>query len=129
MFGAFLAFAVGSGVAYWVYIKEKGRPARELMLKVPNRYRWALDKWYVDEAYGKTVVASVDALADTAASVDQGLVGFVLGLADVDVDARAGVDGLDGAGRADGGDGVGLGLGRHGLRLLVEGFADWPQER
>ncbi len=77
-FGAFSAFAVGSGVAYWVYIKEGGKPARDLAAKVPALYKAALDKWRVDEAYDKTVVAGVDALADTAASVDQGIVDFVL---------------------------------------------------
>jgi hypothetical protein len=61
-----------------MYIKEKGQPAKDLVLKVPALYRLALDKWRVDEAYEKTVVAGVDALADTAASVDQGVVDFVL---------------------------------------------------
>ncbi len=76
--GAFLAFAVGAGGAYWVYIVNKGKPARDLMLKVPGLYKWALDKWRVDELYDKTAIAAVDALADTAASVDQGIVDFVI---------------------------------------------------
>jgi NADH-quinone oxidoreductase subunit L len=76
--GAFLAFAVGAGVAYWMYIKEKGKPARQAALKAGKVYQLALDKWRVDEAYDKTVVAGVDALADTAASVDQGFVDFLL---------------------------------------------------
>ena len=76
--GAMLAFAIGSGIAYWMYIKEKGKPAKDLVLKVPGLYRWALDKWRVDEAYEKSVIAGVDALADTAASVDQGVVDFLL---------------------------------------------------
>jgi NADH-quinone oxidoreductase subunit L len=76
--GAFLAFAIGSGAAYWVYILQKGKPARELMLKVPQLYRLVLDKWRVDELYGKTAINAVDALADTAASVDQGVVDFLL---------------------------------------------------
>ncbi|MFO0735945.1 MAG: NADH-quinone oxidoreductase subunit L [Labilithrix sp.] len=76
--GAFLAFAIGSAGAYWVYVVNKGKPARELMLKVPQLYRLVLDKWRVDELYGKTAVNAVDALADTAASVDQGVVDFIL---------------------------------------------------
>lgn len=76
--GAFTAFAAGSGLAYWVYVMEKGRPAREMMLKVPRLYKLALEKWRVDEAYDKTIVSGVDALADTAASVDQGIIDFVL---------------------------------------------------
>ncbi|MBX3233479.1 MAG: NADH-quinone oxidoreductase subunit L [Labilithrix sp.] len=75
---AFLAFAVGAGGAYWVYILNKGKPARELMLKVPALYRLVLDKWRVDELYDKTAVNAVDALADTASSVDQGIVDFIL---------------------------------------------------
>jgi NADH-quinone oxidoreductase subunit L len=76
--GAFLAFAIGAGGAYWVYILQKGKPARELMLKVPQLYRLMLDKWRVDEFYDKTAINAVDALADTAASVDQGIVDFIL---------------------------------------------------
>ena len=52
--GAFLAFAIGSSAAYWVYVVQKGKPARELMLKVPALYRLVLDKWRVDELYDKT---------------------------------------------------------------------------
>jgi NADH-quinone oxidoreductase subunit L len=77
-FGAFTAFAVGAGLAYFVYVKEKGKPARELMLKVPGLYRWALDKWRVDELYDRSVIAGVDALADTASSFDESVVDFVL---------------------------------------------------
>jgi NADH-quinone oxidoreductase subunit L len=78
MAAAVLAFAGGVGAAYWVYVLQKGKPARDLMLKVPRLYRWALEKWRVDELYDKTVVSGVDALADTAASVDQGIVDFVI---------------------------------------------------
>ena len=76
--GAFLAFLIGSGASYWVYIVQKGKPAREAMLAVPKLYRLVLDKWRVDELYEKTAINAVDALADTASSVDQGVVDFVL---------------------------------------------------
>jgi NADH-quinone oxidoreductase subunit L len=76
--GGFSAFAIGCGLAYWVYIKQNGNPARELAAKLPGLYKAALDKWRVDELYDKTVVSAVDALADTAASVDQGIVDFIL---------------------------------------------------
>jgi NADH-quinone oxidoreductase subunit L len=75
---AFLAFAVGSGVSYWMYVLQQGRPARELAAKVPALYQAALDKWRVDEAYDKTILGGVDALADTAASVDQGVVDLII---------------------------------------------------
>ncbi len=76
--GALLAFAIGSGTAYWMYILQQGKPARELAAKVPALYQAALDKWRVDEAYDKTIIGGVDALADTAASVDQGVVDLLL---------------------------------------------------
>ena len=76
--GAFLAFAVGTGAAYWVYVLQGGKPARDMALKVPKLYQLALETWRVDEAYGKTVLSGVDALADTAASVDQSIVDFIL---------------------------------------------------
>ena len=88
--GGSLAFLVGSGGAYWVYILQKGKPARELMLKVPALYRLVLDKWRVDELYNKTAINAVDALADTAASVDQGIVDFVLARATALIVAAAG---------------------------------------
>ena len=37
-----------------------------------------LDKWRVDELYEETVIVGVDALADTAASVDQGIVDCII---------------------------------------------------
>ena len=57
-------------------------------------------------------LGALDELLDKGAAVlgEEGLeggVGLVLGFADVDVDARAGINGLDGQG-ADGGDGVGV---------------------
>lgn len=76
--GAFLAFAVGAYAAYWMYVLQKGAPAKQIALAWPRLYRMAYAKWKVDEAYDKTVVAGVDALADTASSVDQGLVDFVI---------------------------------------------------
>ncbi len=76
--GAFMAFAIGAGAAYWVYIKEKGKPARELIQKVPGLYQLVLDKWRVDELYDRTIINGADALSETAASVDQGIIDLVL---------------------------------------------------
>ncbi len=76
--GAFLAFAVGSGAAWWVYVKEQGAPARALAERFPALHRWALGKWYVDEFYDASVVSGVEALAETAISVDQSVIDMVL---------------------------------------------------
>lgn len=75
--GALLAFAVGSGLAYWTYVLQNGNPARALAAKVGGLYRLLLDKWRVDEAYDKTVVSGVDALAETSVALDD-VVDFVL---------------------------------------------------
>jgi NADH-quinone oxidoreductase subunit L len=76
--GAFAAFAIGTGAAYWVYIKEKGEPAKKAAEAYPPLYRLVLDKWRIDELYGATVLNGVDALGDTAASVDQSVVDGIL---------------------------------------------------
>jgi NADH-quinone oxidoreductase subunit L len=70
----FLAFLGGTGLAYWMYIKEKGKPAEKLAEAYPGFYHLLLDKWRVDEFYDATVVAMVDSLADTSAAVDRGVV-------------------------------------------------------
>jgi NADH-quinone oxidoreductase subunit L len=77
--GGLAAFAVGSGIAYWMYIAEKGAPAKRLAQAVPGLYRLVLDKWRVDElnaAWGPA--AWVDALADTSASIGETIVDGVV---------------------------------------------------
>jgi NADH-quinone oxidoreductase subunit L len=72
------AFFIGGYLAYDWYVLKKGAPAKALAEKQPALYRAALNKWYVDEAYDKTVLAAVDALGDTAASFDQGVVDGII---------------------------------------------------
>ncbi len=69
---AFAAFAIGTFVAYQFYIVKKGAPAKDMAEKAPGLYKLLSDKWRVDELYDATVFNGVDALADTAISVDQG---------------------------------------------------------
>jgi NADH-quinone oxidoreductase subunit L len=68
--GGIMAFLVGSGVAYWMYMKEHGEPARKLAAANPGIYRLLLDKWRVDELYDWAILSIVDALADTFAIFD-----------------------------------------------------------
>ncbi|MCL2723740.1 MAG: NADH-quinone oxidoreductase subunit L [Polyangiaceae bacterium] len=75
---ALVAFAVGTGIAYWMYVLKQGKPASALAAKSPALYGLVLDKWRIDEVYDATVVAGVDALADTAVSADQSVIDFVL---------------------------------------------------
>ena len=75
---AFAAFALGTALAYYVYLKNKGAPAKDLAQRAPGLYKLVLDKWRVDEAYDATVFNGVDALADTAVSVDQGFIDAII---------------------------------------------------
>ncbi len=66
-----LAFAVGSGAAYYLYVHERGiHLPGTLMDAYPGLHKAALNKWYVDEAYEATIIGGTDALADGAALMD-----------------------------------------------------------
>jgi NADH-quinone oxidoreductase subunit L len=76
--GGISAFLVGSGVSYWMYILQAGRPGEEWASAFPRLYHLVLDKWRIDELYDATVLTGVDALADTAAAFDQGVVDGII---------------------------------------------------
>ena len=72
------AFLAGGYLAYNWYVQKKGAPAKALAEAQPKLYKAALNKWYVDEFYDKTVLSAVDALGDTAASFDRAVVDGIL---------------------------------------------------
>jgi len=119
--GAFSAFAIGSYVAYWMYLVNKGKREADYMtraIELASAFSGVILviiagvgfaasgpattgktvvfgaigvgglalAWHthqkrsvgLDYVYDKSVVVGVDALADTAASVDQGLVDFII---------------------------------------------------
>jgi NADH-quinone oxidoreductase subunit L len=76
--GGLLAFAIGTGLAYWIYIVRAGAPARALAQAQPGLYKLVLDKWRVDELYDVTILAAVDSLAETSAAVDKTIVDGVI---------------------------------------------------
>lgn len=76
--GGFLAFAIGTGLAYWMYIAQRGEPAKKLAAAQPGLYQLLLDKWRIDELYDVTAIAAVDSLAETAAAVDKTIVDGIL---------------------------------------------------
>jgi NADH-quinone oxidoreductase subunit L len=76
--GGILAFVFGTGLAYWMYIAEKGKPAARLAAEFPGVHQLLLDKWRVDELYDATIVSMVDSLADTSAALDRGVVDGIL---------------------------------------------------
>ena len=76
--GGVLAFAVGTAIAYWMYMMQKGEPAKRLALALPGVHRTLLNKWYVDEIYDFFPIGGIDALAETSAAADRTLVDGIL---------------------------------------------------
>jgi NADH-quinone oxidoreductase subunit L len=76
--GGISAFLIGTAIAFWMYMAEKGKPAASLAKALPGLHQILLDKWRVDELYEVTVIAMVDSLADTSAAVDKSLIDGVL---------------------------------------------------
>ena len=68
----------GDRLAYWMYIVRGGEPAKAMAEAQPGLYQLLLDKWRIDELYEATVLAMVDALADTFAAFDAAIVDGVL---------------------------------------------------
>jgi NADH-quinone oxidoreductase subunit L len=77
-FGAFGAFAIGTSIAYFIYVARKGEPAARLASAFPAVYAFLLDKWRIDELYDATVISAVDSLADTSAAADRVIVDGIL---------------------------------------------------
>ena len=73
-----LAFVVGVGAAYWIYVMQAGRPAEELAAKMPGLHRWALAKWKVDELYEETFIGAVDSLGEFAIWFDKWVVDGII---------------------------------------------------
>jgi NADH-quinone oxidoreductase subunit L len=76
--GGFMAFALGSGFSYWMYVLQAGKPAAQVAKNYPGLYQLVLQKWKIDELYEATVISAVDALADTSAAFDQWFVDGIL---------------------------------------------------
>ena len=65
-----LAFVVGTGAAYWVYVIEKGEPAKKLVASNGMRglYKLVQDKWRIDELYDVVIVRPLRGVSNVAAS-------------------------------------------------------------
>jgi NADH-quinone oxidoreductase subunit L len=88
--GGFGAFAIGTALAWWVYVAQRGEPAQRLAQSQPGLYRLVLDKWRIDELYDATAIAAVDSLAETAAAFDKSVVDGILARATAAVVAALG---------------------------------------
>jgi len=75
---AFLSFAGGTGVAYFVYVMQKGKPAQSFVEALPGFHALVYDKWRIDEIYEEYVIGAVDSLAEFFAWADKWIVDFLL---------------------------------------------------
>jgi len=75
---AFLSFAGGTGVAYYIYVLQKGKPAQAFVEAMPGFHALVFDKWRVDEIYEEYVIGAVDSLAEFFAWADKWIVDFLL---------------------------------------------------
>jgi NADH-quinone oxidoreductase subunit L len=71
---AVAAFAAGVGGAYWVFVLQKGEPARALVERFPGFHALVKDKWRIDELYEETFIGAVDALAEVSVWFDKWIV-------------------------------------------------------
>jgi NADH-quinone oxidoreductase subunit L len=76
--GGIGAFLVGTALAYWMYVAQKGKPAARLADQFPGVHQLLLDKWRVDEFYDATIISMVDSLADTSAALDKSIIDGIL---------------------------------------------------
>jgi NADH-quinone oxidoreductase subunit L len=73
-----LAFLVGSSVAWFVYIKQSGAPAKSLAERFPALHQLLVDKWRIDELYDELVVGSLEALAEASVWFDRWVVDGII---------------------------------------------------
>lgn len=72
------AFAIGSGGAYFVYVVQKGAPAKAFAKALGPMYGLIHRKWMVDELYEATAIGMIDAMGDTAAQFDKWVIDGII---------------------------------------------------
>jgi NADH-quinone oxidoreductase subunit L len=72
------AFLIGSSVAWFIYIKQSGAPARSLSQRFPALHQLMIEKWRVDELYDELVVGSLEALAEASVWFDRWVVDGII---------------------------------------------------
>jgi NADH-quinone oxidoreductase subunit L len=73
-----LAFLIGSGAAYVVYIQRAAGPEKSFAASFPRLYQLMFEKWRIDELYDELVVGSLEALAEASVWVDRWVVDGIL---------------------------------------------------
>jgi len=74
----FIAFGGGGGVAFWMYVLEKGKPAAALAGYYRGLRSFLRDKWRVDEFYQETILGALDSLAELCVWFDRWVVDGIL---------------------------------------------------
>ncbi len=80
MIGGISAWAIGAGLAWWVYIAQKGEPADRAAEALPKLYKLVVDKWRVDELYDFIVVRPLRGFASAVAIIDRFIIDGVVNL-------------------------------------------------
>ncbi len=80
MIAGFFSWIIGSGLAYWVYVLQKGEPADKVAKGAPGLYKLVYDKWRVDELYDVTVLRLARGSAIFAAGFDRYVVDGIVNL-------------------------------------------------
>jgi NADH-quinone oxidoreductase subunit L len=115
----------GIGLAYFIYVRRDGAPARRLADRMPGLYRLAAGKYFVDEAYERIFVGGALALGRASAWFDAHVIdGAVNGAAALTRGVSRAAIRFDG-GVIDGavnGVGSALGLLSRALRRLQTGY-------
>jgi NADH-quinone oxidoreductase subunit L len=73
-----LAFAAGVGGAYWVYVAQRGAPAKRFVERFPGLHRLVSEKWRIDELYDELVVSTLDSLAEFCVWIDRWVVDGII---------------------------------------------------
>jgi NADH-quinone oxidoreductase subunit L len=73
-----LAFAAGVGLAFWVYVKQHGSPAKQLVERFPALHKLIYDKWRIDELYDEIFVGTLDTLAEVSVWVDRWVIDGII---------------------------------------------------
>ncbi len=72
------AFIFGTAWAGWVYLLEKGQPAKRFVERYPRFYRLVSEKWRIDELYRETIVGTLELIADICVWFDKWIVDGLL---------------------------------------------------
>ena len=75
---AVAVFLGGTGLAYWIYVVQQGKPAQSFVQSMPGFHALVFDKWRIDEIYEEYVIGAVDSLAEFFAWADKWIVDFLL---------------------------------------------------